>query len=378
MASSAQTQAASNAQINADVIGTILTSPRVRLYCKRIYSNLSVSPGSVLQIQPDKTGFLSGFWVKVKYTVSNPSKTAAVSSLPMAPYKIIQELTYTGYSSANRHKTTGLELALIMQQRLGGEFGAFADPVVELASVGAITNNPDSIAESGSENGEIWFYIPIIDPASNQLNGIEFGQYEKAQASINLTMASNTTASNTDPFFGMYDGAVTLSDISVEVYQNYYNGRLLSKNGIIVKPQISIDNMYSILSSKVPETYSPSQVSRDVLDQNYIYRGYGLLYDNGGVFNPASGVDRDIETIGLYVETDTPIHQYDPALLKAYNMAAVKLGNVQDGFYFFNFGSRPINASKNGQYNIGLTPLTVETGAYVRRTLEVYRAASIS
>jgi len=366
--------APSAAQVNSDVIGTLLTSPKVRLYTKRIYSNSSVSAGDELQINPDKTGFLAGFWVKVKYTAA---AAAAVTALPMSPYKIVQALSFTGFSSSNRHKTTGLEMALTMQQRLGGDAGAFVNPDVLMGHTSPITQSPQSIAAGGTEPGEVWMYVPIIDPASPNLNGIEFGQYEKAQASLNLTIASDAVASNTDPFFGMFSGAVTLTDISVEVYQSYYNGQLLTSKGVIVKPSVSMGNMYSILSGLIPNTLSPSQISRDVLDQNYVYRGYGLLYDNGKAFNAPSGSARDIESLGLYVETDTIIHQYDPGLLKAFNMSAAKLGAVQDGYYFFNFGSRPINASQNGQYNIGFTPLTVETGAYARRTLEVYRAASV-
>lgn len=372
--SAAEVQKAT-AQQNADVIGTILTSPRVRLFTKSIF-NSAVTPGQSVQVNPHRTGFLAGFWVKINYTVSNAG-SAAVNALPMSAYKIVQGLSYTGFSSGSRHKTTGLELALLMQQRLGELLGTFAEPQVPAGVTTPIVSIPDSVAAAGSANAEIYFYVPIIDPASANLNGIDFGQYQSAEATLQLDIATNTEASNTDAFFGMYDGAVTLSNVNVEVFQSYYNGQLLTIKGQIVWPKLSMGNVYSILSSKIPLTYSAGQITRDLLDQDYLYRGYGLLWDNGGVFNPATGTNRDIESLGLYVDTDGIVEQFDPALLKGRNQAATKLGLSQDGYYFFNFGHKPIDASQNGQYNIGMTPKTVATGAYARRTLEVYRSLSV-
>ena len=103
---------------------------------------------------------------------------------------------------------------------------------------------------------------------------------------------------------------------------------------------------------------------------------YGLLYNNGAKFNGASALSgtRDIEKIGLYVETDTPIHEYDPSLLVAQNRSMLRDGNTMDGLYILDLYNRPVQSSQYGQYNVGIMPITVASGAYVRRTLEVYRS----
>lgn len=362
------------AQVNASVIAALTGSPYIRHYIKKIGTYAGTAGGEV-QILPNKTGFITGFFVKATYTVNNAG-SAAVDALPDAAYKLIQRLQYIGFSGSTRHDTSLLEMVNLLNFRTGGTIGQSLTPNVPMSMNTNIIANPASVPATGSANGEFWFYIPIADPKSPVLMGLEFAQFQKAQASINLQVASNAQASTDDPFVGMYNGAVTLTNINFDVFQAYFSGQLPTSNGAVVLPPQSTAVSYSIISGVVPNQLVASQISRDFLDQNYTYLSYGLLYNNGAKFNGASALSgtRDIEKIGLYVETDTPIHEYDPALLVAQNRSMLKDGNSMDGMYILDLYSRPVQASQYGQYNVGIMPITVASGAYVRRTLEVYRS----
>ena len=362
------------AQVNASVVAALTGSPYIRHYIKKIGTYAGVAGGEV-QILPNKTGFITGFFVKATYTVNNAG-AAAVDALPDAAYKLIQRLQYIGFSGSTRHDTSLLEMVNLLNFRTGGTIGQSLTPNVPMSRNTSIIANPASVPATGSANGEFWFYIPIADPKSPALMGLEFAQFQKAQASINLQVASNAQASTDDPFVGMYNGAVTLTNINFDVFQAYFSGQLPTSNGAVVLPPQSTAVSYSIISGVVPNQLVASQISRDFLDQNYTYLSYGLLYNNGAKFNGASALSgsRDIEKIGLYVETDTPIHEYDPALLVAQNRSMLKDGNSMDGLYILDLYSRPVQASQYGQYNVGIMPITVASGAYVRRTLEVYRS----
>lgn len=362
------------AQVNASVVAALTGSPYIRHYIKKIGTYAGTAGGEV-QILPNKTGFITGFFVKATYTVNNAG-SAAVDALPDAAYKLIQRLQYIGFSGSTRHDTSLLEMVNLLNFRTGGTIGQSLTPNVPMSMNTNIIANPASVPATGSANGEFWFYIPIADPKSPALMGLEFAQFQKAQASINLQVASNAQASTDDPFVGMYNGAVTLTNINFDVFQAYFSGQLPTSNGAVVLPPQSTAVSYSIISGVVPNQLVASQISRDFLDQNYTYLSYGLLYNNGAKFNGASALSgtRDIEKIGLYVETDTPIHEYDPALLVAQNRSMLKDGNSMDGMYILDLYNRPVQASQYGQYNVGIMPITVASGAYVRRTLEVYRS----
>lgn len=362
------------AQVNASVVAALTGSPYIRHYIKKIGTYAGTAGGEV-QILPNKTGFITGFFVKATYTVNNAG-SAAVDALPDAAYKLIQRLQYIGFSGSTRHDTSLLEMVNLLNFRTGGTIGQSLTPNVPMSMNTNIIANPASVPATGSANGEFWFYIPIADPKSPVLMGLEFAQFQKAQASINLQVASNAQASTDDPFVGMYNGAVTLTNINFDVFQAYFSGQLPTSNGAVVLPPQSTAVSYSIISGVVPNQLVASQISRDFLDQNYTYLSYGLLYNNGAKFNGASALSgtRDIEKIGLYVETDTPIHEYDPALLVAQNRSMLKDGNSMDGMYILDLYNRPVQASQYGQYNVGIMPITVASGAYVRRTLEVYRS----
>ncbi len=362
------------AQVNASVIAALTGSPYIRHYIKKIGS-YAATAGNEIQILPNKTGFITGFFVKATYTVNNAG-AAAVSALPDAAYKLIQRLQYIGFSGSTRHDTSLLEMVNLLNFRTGGNIGQSLTTNAPFAQNTNIIANPSSVAATSSANGEFWFYIPIADPKSPQLMGLEFAQFQKAQASINLQIASNNQASTDDPFVGMYNGAVTLTNINFDVFQAYFSGQLPTSNGAVVLPPESTAVSYSIISGVVPNQLVANQISRDFLDQNYTYLSYGLLYNNGAKFNGASNLSgtRDIEKIGLYVETDTPIHEYDPALLVAQNRSMLRDGNTMDGLYILDLYGRPVQASQYGQYNVGIMPLSVASGSYVRRTLEVYRS----
>ncbi len=371
----------SPAQVNAAVISAILTSPKVQLRTTSLgVQNPSQSASSPTRVTfyPNKTGFIRGYFVKMKGTLTN-SGSAAATANDSPTLSVLSSIIYNNFNATVRHDTTLRELYNLVSNR-GFRVGANATDLagVFAPQVSIIQSLPDSIAASDSADFELWFYVPIVSLISNRLMGIQWAEYEKAQASLVLTIPAASDMVGTDAFKSAYStGTLAMTGIDIEVFQQYWTGELpQSSNGAIVVPPQSAALQYQILSGPANINLNAGQISRDFLDEPYSYLSYSLLYDNGGVFNGPTGAERDITTLGLYVSSVTPIYEVPPALLMGmYNTASSPLGAIQKGNYFMDFSKRVINASSAGQYNIGIKPLSVESGAYVRRTLEVYAAA---
>ncbi len=371
----------SPAQVNAAVIQAIMTSPKVQLRTTSLGVQNPVQSASApvkVTFQPNKTGFIKGFLVKVKGTATNSSTSAAAAANDSPTLSVLSHINYVNFNATTRHDTTLRELYNLVSNR-GFRMGANADDLAGIFAPQAsiVEPLPDSIAEGASADFEFWFYVPIVSLISNRLMGIQWAEYEKAQASLSFVIPAAADMVGKDAFTAAYKtGTVALSDLEIEVFQQYWTGQLpQTSTGAIVIPPQSSALQYQILSGAANINLNPNQLSRDFLDQPYSYLSYSLLYDNGGVFNPPTGADRDLTTIGLYVDTVTPIYELPPAALIGFGMSGSQLGAVQNGNYFLDFAKRVINASSAGQYNIGIKPSSVASGAYVRRTLEVYGAA---
>lgn len=366
------------AQINAAVIQAIMTSPKVQLRTTTLgvqNPTQSASAPTRVTFQPNKTGFIKGYFVKMKGTLTNSgSATATANDSPTL--SVLSDIVYNNFNATVRHATTLRELYNLVSNR-GFRMGANAQDLSGVFSPQAsiVKALPASIDASDAADFELWFYVPIVSLVSNRLMGVQWAEYEKAQASLVLTIPAASDMVGTDAFTAAYStGTLAMTGLEIEVFQQYWTGQLpQSSNGAIVVPPQSAALQYQIQSGAANINLNAGQLSRDFLDQSYTYLSYSLLYDNGGVFNDPTGAGRDITSLGLYIDTVTPIYELPPALLTGIHNSP--FGAAQNANYFLDFAKRAINASSAGQYNIGIKPSSVASGAYVRRTLEVYGAA---
>ncbi len=375
----ASAQTASPASVNAAVIQALLTSPQIRR--KRVaLPPQNVAAGGTATFLPTKTGYIRGFFVNVKATVES---TAAATALQMAWAKLLGAISYVDFSGTTRHSTTGLELTAVMSQRHSGFLGLNGGG--DYAGSGAIGLNnpvvqfPASLAANTPANVEVWYYVPLAETITGKLLGLEFAQYQQAQAQLSVTLNPGTITGAGDAFTDMFTAPVTITNGKVTVIQDYYDGALPSQNGQIVLPPESTGTAYRINSQLFPLTLSAGQQTLHALDQSWTYLSYMFLFDNGGTFgkaSAASGSTPDLTAIGLYVNAQTPIYNDPPSLISMHNAARMPQREWAPGMYFLDVADRPIVASVNGQYSAAITPATVNAGAFGRYTVETLQASN--
>jgi hypothetical protein len=366
---------ASPASVNAAVLQALLTSPQIRR--KRVaLPPQNVAAGATATFLPTKTGYIRGFFVNVKATVES---SATATALQMGYAKLLGAVQYVDFSGSTRHSTTGLELTAIMAQRqhgfLGLNGGGDYANAGAIALNNAVVNFPSSLAATTPENVEVWYYVPMVETITGNLYGLEFAQYQQAQAQLSLTLNSGALG---DALTGMYSTAVTISNAKISVIQDYYDGALPSQNGQIVLPPLSTGMAYRINSQLFPLTLSASQQTLHALDQSWTYLSYMFLYDNGGTFGVASSAagTPDLSAVGLYINSQTPVFNDPPSLIAMHNAARMPQREWIPGLYFIDVADRPINASVNGQYSFAVTPATVNAGAFARYTVETLQPSN--
>lgn len=371
--------AASPAQINAMVLNQLQTSPAVRRFRTSLGAQ-NATLGGQLNFNPIKTGYIIGFYIRVKLAFN--ATTTAYTPSQVGWTKSLSSIQYKDFSNTTRHDTTGIEMSHVLAQRMGGYVGL--NGIDYVGNTPAALNNQVSnfgpTSTAATTNYEAWFYVPLAERTRGDMIGLEWAQWQQAQANLTLTLPTAAQIVGGDPQYAMLTGGTGFAGLdttgtnTVEVFQDYYSGQVpVDAKGNPILPPISTGAMYSINSQTFTLGLFPNAKTLHALDQSWTYLSYTFLYDNGStVFNPASSAagTPDLAFLALYQNQQTAIYSDPPALVALHNAARLPGRESFPGLYTLDFSDRPIVGSTVGQYSIGITPLTVNNGTVARYTVE--------
>ncbi len=362
------TQQLTPQQINNVVLHTLKTSPAIAVKTATIGTFTPDASGNVTA-QAIRVGLLKAFLIRVKTQVN---ATAAVTLNPVGQYNLLSKLVYSDTSNTVRHSLSGVQLTEYTKRRYGAVPGNFAvDNVGNAATLNALnfsnplTTFPASVAAAGNAPIEMWYRLPIAEDITGELNGIEAMAVTNNTASLTMTL---NTGAVTDNLHSIASGAVTFTNTTVTVYQEYFGGSLpTDAAGNIIVPPLSGANKYRLISNSPNISVSQNARTMIALDQPYSYLGASLMFAVNGTAGPSSsaGGTPDLATIGFFSDAETPVYELPPSTRMLFNHA--KSNSTFRGFYPYDFTTRPVNAQTAGLFYVAFTPAVA--GAYTFRLL---------
>lgn len=348
-----------------------------------IYSNIfQPANQNNFQLPPQNVGLIRGFLVKLTATITNPASGSSLLSLtPLGPGNLVQNFVFTDLQNYQRINTSGWAIALLNALRQGRPYlsSTPSDSPLGFGSNLPIIKAPATIAAGTSGQVDMYYYLPLAY-ADNDLTGAIYANVVNATMNLQVqlaTAAQAVVANTADPSLAMYQGAgavagVTLTDVNVNIYQDYLDQLPMSKDGPIL-PSVDMNTMYELKTTPF---------SAIVQGQDF-YIGYSnfrhflstlALFDNqaNGVY-PTAG--SDINYWSLRAANATDLRKADPYTWASFMRR--KLSNdLPQPVYGLDTRHRPIYTTQSGNMNLVLNAKTVNAGASVLVAWEMFANVS--
>lgn len=352
------TQQMSAAQANAMATASLLATGLRTVNQKPA---ISLTPNSTYVQTLTLTGIHTGARIRCTATLSNSTSGAiALTQSPYGPYNIINNIQYQDFAGTVRTNThpAFLNLVTSMKQRAPVNTAASSLSNPNLT----IYENPTSVPANGTAT--VTFELPLpFSYSETNLTGCIPAQVATGQHSINFQLGNWF---GTDPWLSPFvasgtPAGITVSALSVTTYEEYIQPQSLQQI-----PQLSAATMYGIQGNlsynknliQNQEVLLDYQVARSILST-------GFSFNNGNTFNPGTDISQIRKVIGAtqYPFTATPGYVLQ-------KMRRDILADSPQGLYYLGSRSQPIDTTMTGQVQIGVTPTTVNSGAYIPYFME--------
>lgn len=320
----------------------------------------SVGPGSVITMQVRNVGLVKRLILRIKATVTaGASSTQTLTKIGLA--NLISNVTFYDLGNNQRINTTGWHLTLLSSAKRRRVFGA---AVTTDTPNGYGNNNnrvmyaPSSISANGNSEIDFQLEIPFAKNDSD-LRGAIYADVTNAMMQVTVTLNANMFVSSTaDPTLAVYQSGgsdlATLSNVSVQLYQNYMDQLPRVRNGAPILPEQDIATAYLLnnTSSVLPVA---NQDNSQAFTNARTFESVAFIYDNNGTLNVNGS---DINYISLTSANMTNLLNVDG------KMAGLMMRNVladdpPAGMYYFDFRHRPIDTNQYGNMQLNINPSSV-------------------
>jgi hypothetical protein len=315
---------------------------------------VSVTPGSYEVIKLDRFGVFTGVRIQVSVTLNNRNSSAEkLTPSPFAPYNVFTRVVYHDFDGNDRINSAPFFVYAVesfKQRTLGPRIPSSLNNLPSLLSV------PTSIPAGGSATLEYEQHIPISYSGSD-FTGAVLAQVSSGQHQLEFNVGQ---IFGNDPWTSTYVGAlpsgVTIGSITVTVYQEVVQPQNYNQ-----LPLLSMGIAYGINGNL---TDSTNLVQGQTKHINYANArkilSLGVAYDNGNTFNNGS----DITEFELLSNSSLYILKCNPQYLQQ-RMREHLAGDMPNGFYYFGSRAQPIDTSIYGNFQVGMKPSVVNSGAYL-------------
>ncbi len=353
-------------------IRNAITSSAVPML-QQIYAN-TFQPANqqIVNIPPQNVGLVKGFLIKVAATITNPSSGSTTLSLtPHGPANLIQRFQFTDLQNYQRVNTAGWHLSMLNSVKQGRPFlsSTASDSPMGYGSNFVVIKAPATIAANTTGTINMYYWLPM-SYTDMDLTGAIYMNVLNATANIQLqlaTAAQAVVANTADPSLAIYQGAgavagVTLTNVTITVYQSYFDQLPTGGNGGVILPAIDLSTIYELKDT----AFTGIAVSTDF---NMAYSNFrhflstSLILDNqtGGAY-PTNG--SDVNYFSFRTANYTDIRKADPFTWAA--MARRKiLTDTPNATYYFDTRDRPIYTTQQGNTNLVVNMSTVNTNCTI-------------
>lgn len=332
---------------------------------------------NVFTVNPLQIGFLRRFIVEVTGTITATFSGGTTALTANGADNLITNITYNDFTGNPRHNCSGRSLSFVEASKYGRIPGAAltSDSVSGFGSIVASNVAPADLTTTVGATITRVFEVPImVDTGKNMAGGLWLGVNNQS-TSLNITLNVNPLVSNAgDPLNAIYQnsaGAITggLTNVTVNVYQDYWNNVPTDNQGNPILPMNDIATAYMIVETNSGLTFAANQQSQWNFPTFSKLLGTYFSYDNGAAaLNPGT----DLSFIRLVVSNYSIIKEYDPHTLSRVTRDIVG-ADLPSGSYALMSRMHNLDVSQYPSLQLQITPSSANANTYAMITTELLR-----
>lgn len=374
--------AAANLQARATVVNSSVKRTQ------QIYSKV-IDPASqtVLNIAPQNVGLILGFIVNVQQTVDVAMGGSALTLTPFGAANLVQQFAFFDLSNNTRIQTPGWHINNINTVRGGmpylGVDALSTSPTAYPVGYGSYYNDliqgTATVAAAASGTLRMTYYVPLAY-SDTDLRGAVYANVVNATMNLQITLNQDLVAARTLAAWasaayctansGTAVSGVTENNVTVQVYQVYYDNLPQVPGQGVVLPWLDLQTVYDIkqtalqgvvASQDFPVAYANF---RDFLSTCVYYVNKS---DTAGCFGAAA----DINYLALRAANYTEIFRVDPKIAATWARQTLGQDFPRSGFYIPT-RNKPISTVQWGNINLIINAADVQTGAFVLVAWEAF------
>jgi hypothetical protein len=347
-----------------------------------------VAGGNTMAINPLQIGFLRRFIIEITGTITNTTTTGGanitLTRTPNGADNLLTNVSFNDFTGNPRHNCSGRSLSYVeamKYQRIPGA-ALTSDSVSGFVSNVASNVCPTTIAPNagGTASAVVTrvFELPIMQDTGRQMAGGLWLGVNNQSTLLNLTINPTPIAQATGDVLGaIYVGssgvaAGTLTNVTVTVYQDYWNNVPTDKSGNPILPVNDLQTAYMITETNSGLTFAVGQPSSWNFPTFSKLLGTYFAFDNGAVGSADLYPGTDISQIALVVSNYSIIKQYDPNMLDRITRDIIG-ASFPLGQYAIPSRMHPLDVSQYPSLQLQITPSTANAGAYALITTELLR-----
>lgn len=320
-------------------------------------------PGQTARIRLKNIGVMTELYARITASADNTG-TVAASPSPLAPYNLVSRVSFYDYDNVPRVRASGPELQLRNSVANGSLFDVALAVQGALAGNTAIVEMPTAV---GTNPLAFDLLIPVAIHPESDLTGAILAQTVAGEQFLDFEFNANISGAAADQtyLYSATTDTVTVSAITVELYQRTIQPQLAPGANGLVLPQLDLLTVYEL--NGVQKTTSNIAVNQEKLidyPNNRTILGMYVSFLNGGVYNSNAS---DLSLIRQIANGSQPIREYDPLVLLS-EMRRVLKGDTFPAHYFILSRLVPIFTQLYGNVQLGLTPSSVATAGTVQAT----------
>lgn len=337
------------------------------IYSQSFSAANNQGPGTVINLPPRNVGLIKKFIVEVTGTLT-PAGTATLTAIGAGNF--FSQVVFTDLSNQQRISTTGWHLQAVASAKRRRPFGAaaaldapdpFDSPGTRRPNPFGYGNNTDAMllpaTMTTAQPFRLFFEIPLAY-TDHDLRGAVYGNVTNAtmnlQLTVNPTLFTTTGARNVQR--GMYSSAaaITLTNFTVTVYQNFLDQLPIAQQGGPVLPLLDLSTAY-LLNNTAISAIVANQDNPITYANFRDFMSTFVIYDDPGEFND---ITSSITWWSLQSANYTNIFKVDAPT--NYIISRMIIGDDYPlGSYYFDYRNKPVSTIQYGNMQLLANPSLV-------------------
>lgn len=335
------------------------------IYAQTFTAANSQGPGTVINIPFRNVGLIKRFIVEVTGTIT---PAGAMTRTVLGGGNFFSQFLLTDLSNQQRISTTGWHLQAIASAKRRRPYASAAaldepDPFGSGRSSNpyGYGNTTSAVVLPASPSAafpfRLFFEVPL-SYTDHDLRGAVYANVTNAtgnlQMTVNPTMFLAAAARNAQRAMYTTAGAVTLTNFTITIYQNFLDQLPISQQGGPVLPLLDLSTAYLLNNTAV--TGNALNQDNPIPFANFRdFMSAVVIYDDPAEFDNTTSA---INYWALQSANYTNIFKYDPPT--NYLLSRLIMGDdFPLGMYYFDFRNKPVSTIQYGNMQLLANPQTV-------------------